>query len=54
MRHYQQNKSTLKTLFKGGFLRREKIYALQAFIYKACRASKKVGVKKGCFGLLFT
>jgi len=52
MRHYQQNKSALKTLFKSGLLRREKIYALQAFVYKACRASKRFMLKKqflACF-----
>ncbi|HNU67014.1 MAG TPA: hypothetical protein PKL42_07785, partial [Methylotenera sp.] len=28
---------------------REKFYALEAFIYKASRASKKVALKKECF-----
>jgi hypothetical protein len=29
-------------MYKEGYSSREKIYALQAFIYKAFRASKKV------------
>ncbi len=31
-------------MYKEGYSSREKIYALRAFIYKACRASKKVSV----------
>jgi len=35
---------TLKRVFLEARIYREKIYALEAFIYKAHRASKKVGL----------
>jgi len=39
---------TLKRVFLEDRIYREKIYALEAFIYKALRASKKVGLDLGC------
>jgi len=44
---------TLKRVFLEARIYREKIYALEAFIYKALRASKKVGIDLGCKVSLF-